>query len=173
MSRYAFQLPDLGEGTVSAEIVTWLVKPGDSVSEGQPIAEMSTEKAVVELPSPVTGKVISLAGAPGDAIAVGAELIAFEAGGGSASASAAPSVATEPSKPPAARPTEDATHVRASPATRRRAREAGIDLAKVAGSGPRGRIQPDDLNQALAAKAQPGSPEASGTEEIKVIGVRR
>src|SRR5476651_1565001 len=82
MSRYAFLLPDLGEGTVSAEIVSWLVKPGDRVKEGQPIAEMSTEKAVVELPSPVSGEVISVAGVPGDAIAVGAELIAFETGAG-------------------------------------------------------------------------------------------
>jgi 2-oxoisovalerate dehydrogenase E2 component (dihydrolipoyl transacylase) len=185
MSRYAFQLPDLGEGTVSAEIVAWLVKPGDSVSEGQPIAEMSTEKAVVELPSPVTGKVISLAGAPGDAIAVGAELIAFEAGGGTASsaAAAAPGVSfVEAHTAPA---NGDTTHVRASPATRRRAREAGIDLAKVAGSGPRGRIQPDDLDQALAGKTalrvpapapiqDPASLEdASATQEIKVIGVRR
>jgi 2-oxoisovalerate dehydrogenase E2 component (dihydrolipoyl transacylase) len=186
MSRYAFQLPDLGEGTVSAEIVAWLVKPGDSVSEGQPIAEMSTEKAVVELPSPVTGKVISLAGAPGDAIAVGAELIAFEAGGGTASsaaAAAAPIVGLAEAH--AAATNGDATQVRASPATRRRAREAGIDLAKVAGSGPRGRIQPDDLNQALAgnpplrapaaAPIQDPAPldDASDTQEIKVIGVRR
>jgi 2-oxoisovalerate dehydrogenase E2 component (dihydrolipoyl transacylase) len=185
MSRYAFQLPDLGEGTVSAEIVAWLVKPGDSVSEGQPIAEMSTEKAVVELPSPVTGKVISLAGAPGDAIAVGAELIAFEAGGSSASsaAAAAPSVSFAEARTAPAN--GDETHVRASPATRRRAREAGIDLAKVAGSGPRGRIQPDDLDQALAGKTalrvpapapiqDPASLEdASATQEIKVIGVRR
>src|SRR5580658_5249093 len=93
VSRYAFQLPDLGEGTVSAEIVSWLVKPGDQVSEGQPIAEMSTEKAVVELPSPVTGKVISLAGAPGDAIAVGAELIAFEAGAAAVTSATAPAPA--------------------------------------------------------------------------------
>src|ERR1700677_875028 len=95
MSRYAFQLPDLGEGTVSAEIVAWLVKPGDSVSEGQPIAEMSTEKAVVELPSPVTGKVLSLAGGPGDEIAVGAELIAFEQGA-PAPGNAPPAVAARP-----------------------------------------------------------------------------
>jgi 2-oxoisovalerate dehydrogenase E2 component (dihydrolipoyl transacylase) len=178
MSRYAFQLPDLGEGTVSAEIVTWLVKPGDSVSEGQPIAEMSTEKAVVELPSPVTGKVISLGGAPGDAIAVGAELIAFEAGGSGSTASSAAAAAPSASlaEVHTASANGDATRVRASPATRRRAREAGIDLAKVAGSGPRGRIQPDDLNQALAGKTQLPAPiqeDASATQEIKVIGVRR
>jgi len=189
MSRYAFQLPDLGEGTVSAEIVSWLVKPGDRVNEGQPIAEMSTEKAVVELPSPVTGQVISLGGSPGDAIAVGAELIAFESG---AASTLAPSSATAAAATPAAlaaatakTPSSsaaangDASRVRASPATRRRAREAGIDLSTVSGSGPRGRIQPDDLKQALAPKVESRSPativpaDTAATEEIKVLGVRR
>jgi 2-oxoisovalerate dehydrogenase E2 component (dihydrolipoyl transacylase) len=202
MSRYGFQLPDLGEGTVSAEIVAWLVKPGDQVSEGQPIAEMSTEKAVVELPSPVTGKVISLAGAPGDEIAVGAELIAFEQGA-AANAGAAPTAASTPASGtaaaraiPAAKQAVSNGHdvqsetmrVRTSPATRRRAREAGIDLTQVEGTGPRGRIQPDDLVQALCARtsgtatrapapAPAPAPAATidgpATEEIKVIGVRR
>jgi len=189
MSRYAFQLPDLGEGTVSAEIVAWLVKPGDQVSEGQPIAEMSTEKAVVELPSPVTGQVISLGGAAGDEIAVGAELIAFEHGA-PVSVSAAPAAPSAPAAAVAAPPaaavnghdTAQAatTHVRTSPATRRRAREAGIDLARVTGTGPRGRIQPDDLSQALATQDPSRAPtsstvtmDAPATEEIKVIGVRR
>jgi 2-oxoisovalerate dehydrogenase E2 component (dihydrolipoyl transacylase) len=198
MSRYAFQLPDLGEGTVSAEIVNWLVKPGDQVNEGQPIAEMSTEKAVVELPSPVTGKVISLAGAPGDEIAVGAELIAFEQGTPAARSAATPAVAvatpaqSSPAAPTTAAVARPATpnghdrapgetmRVRTSPATRRRAREAGIDLTQVTATGPRGRIQPDDLNQALAARnpgQAPTLPAATmagpATEEIKVIGVRR
>ncbi len=179
MSRVSFQLPDLGEGTVSAEIVAWRVKPGDHVTEGQPIAEMATEKAVVELPSPVSGEVIALGGAPGDAVAVGAELIVFE----SAAPAAAPAAAT----PAAATP---AGPVRAAPATRRRAREAGIELTALTGSGPRGRILPSDLNRELAARshADPAPPTApappgpvparphgarTGTEEIKVIGVRR
>jgi len=180
MSRYVFRLPDLGEGTVSAEIVAWLVKPGDQVADGQPIAEMSTEKAVVELPSPVTGKVISLNGVPGDAIAVGNELIVFESADGAAAAvkSAAAPVPPEPPKPAA-----DASDVRASPATRRRAREAGIDLNEVNGSGPRGRIEPQDLESALKkpaaaniappAAARPPSEPGAATEEIKVLGVRR
>src|SRR5271163_2097236 len=177
MSRFVFRLPDLGEGTVSAEIVAWLVKPGDQVADGQPIAEMSTEKAVVELPSPVTGKVISLNGVPGDAIAVGNELIVFESADGAATAAAVKSAAApmqpEPPKPAAG-------EVRASPATRRRAREAGIDLNEVNGSGPRGRIEPHDLESALkkpaaATIAPPAVARAPGaaTEEIKVLGVRR
>jgi 2-oxoisovalerate dehydrogenase E2 component (dihydrolipoyl transacylase) len=197
VSRYAFRLPDLGEGTVSAEIVSWLVKPGDVVREGQPIAEMSTEKAVVELPSPVSGKVLSLGGVPGDAIAVGAELIAFESGGATEAATkakpkpdtaAASTVAAAPAatgvtatKSQVADTSRDTGRVRTSPATRRRAREAGIDLTSVQASGPRGRIQPGDLTQALAGRASGDAPAArpalrapdDGTEEIKVIGVRR
>jgi len=182
MSRYAFQLPDLGEGTVSAEIVSWLVKPGDRVMEGQPIAEMSTEKAVVELPSPVSGQVISLGGSPGDAIAVGAELIAFESGGAASTpvtaAPAAAVVAVGAPRPVAAAAADgDASRARASPATRRRAREAGIDLSQVSGSGPRGRIQPQDLNRSVQARGAPLAVPTTGTggetEEIKVLGVRR
>ncbi|HEX9140131.1 MAG TPA: dihydrolipoamide acetyltransferase family protein [Steroidobacteraceae bacterium] len=182
MSRFVFRLPDLGEGTVSAEIVAWLVKPGDQVADGQPIAEMSTEKAVVELPSPVTGKVISLNGVPGDAIAVGNELIVFESADGAATAPAVKSAAA-PVQPEQPKPAADANEVRASPATRRRAREAGIDLSEVNGSGPRGRIEPQDLESALKkpaaatiappAVARAPSVPGAATEEIKVLGVRR
>jgi 2-oxoisovalerate dehydrogenase E2 component (dihydrolipoyl transacylase) len=181
MSRFVFRLPDLGEGTVSAEIVAWLVKPGDQVADGQPIAEMSTEKAVVELPSPVTGKVISLNGVPGDAIAVGNELIVFESADGAATAAIKSAAAPVPPEPP--KPAAAAGEVRASPATRRRAREAGIDLNEVNGSGPRGRIEPQDLEPALKAPAaatiappavaRPPSGPGAATEEIKVLGVRR
>ena len=78
MSRYVFKLPDLGEGTVSAEIVAWHVKPGDVVEEEAVIVEVMTDKASVEVPAPVSGRVLSTSGAPGDMVAVGAELIVFE-----------------------------------------------------------------------------------------------
>ena len=78
MSRHVVKLPDLGEGTVSSEIVAWRVKVGDMITEDQPMVEMATDKAVVEMPAPVAGKVVSLAGEPGDHIAVGAELIVLE-----------------------------------------------------------------------------------------------
>ncbi|MBM5812753.1 MAG: 2-oxo acid dehydrogenase subunit E2, partial [Gammaproteobacteria bacterium] len=78
MSRYVFRMPDLGEGTVEAELVEWKVAIGDPVSEEQIIAEVMTDKAAVEVPSPVTGRVVALTGAPGDMIPVGAELIVFE-----------------------------------------------------------------------------------------------
>ncbi len=78
MSRHVFKLPDLGEGTVSAEVVNWLVKPGDVLKEDQPLVEMSTDKAVVEIPAPVSGRVLTISGKPGDVIAVGAELATFD-----------------------------------------------------------------------------------------------
>ena len=78
MSRYVFKLPDLGEGTVSAEIVGWRVQPGDTVAEEQVLVEVMTEKAAVEVPSPVSGKVISTTGRPGEMVAVGSELIVLE-----------------------------------------------------------------------------------------------
>src|SRR6201990_3694115 len=78
VSRYVFKLPDLGEGTVEAEIVGWKVKPGDVVAEDDVIVEVMTDKAAVELPAPVAGKVVSTTGTPGDLVPVGSELIVFE-----------------------------------------------------------------------------------------------
>ena len=91
MSRYVFKMPDLGEGTVSAEVVEWKVKVGDSVTEDQVIAEVMTDKAAVEIPSPVTGRVVSITGQPGEMVAVGSELIAFDTSGAAPAAPAAAS----------------------------------------------------------------------------------
>ena len=201
MSRHVFKLPDLGEGTVSAEVVAWLVKPGDVLKEDQPLVEMSTDKAVVEIPAPVSGRVLTISGKPGDVIAVGAELATFDtADTGGAKAPAAPTTsaagpaataaASKPGSPPAAHAAThagDATQVRTSPATRRRAQEAGLDLAALAGSGSSGRIMPEDLQAALTARATGGpapaavaaataaTPPAAAAEiqEIPVIGIRR
>ncbi len=89
MSRYVFKLPDLGEGTVEAEIVNWRVKPGDSVAEDDVVVEVMTEKAAVEVPAPVSGRVLSTTGAPGDMVPVGAELIVLETQPGTAAGEAA------------------------------------------------------------------------------------
>ena len=198
MSRHVVKLPDLGEGTVSSEIVAWHVKVGDRVAEDQPMVEMSTDKAVVEMPAPVSGRVVSLGGQPGDHIAVGAELIVLEtAEGAAAEKSEAPAAPKEKAPgshlslvPPPAQaappPTAPRTgRVLASPATRRRARESGIDLATVVGSGRDGRIQRQDLDAAIK-QAQQGAPGAAArgaggpnrqprteTEEIRILGVRR
>ncbi|NBX58391.1 MAG: 2-oxo acid dehydrogenase subunit E2, partial [Gammaproteobacteria bacterium] len=160
MTRHVMRLPDLGEGTVSAEVIAWKVKPGDVVREDSPLVEMSTDKAVVEVPSPVTGQVISITGNPGDVIAVGAELVVFEIEAKTASSAvsvpAAPAATTTNAKATAQTSSADSPkasvavsakvsasgaavssdRVMASPATRRRAFEAGIDLATVSGSGP-------------------------------------
>ena len=180
MSRYVFKMPDLGEGTVSAEVVEWKVKVGDVVTEDQIIAEVMTDKAAVEIPAPVSGQVLSITGQPGDMVAVGAELIAFETGDGAAAtapaASAAPAPA--PSAPSAPETASTSTRVMASPATRRKAHAAGIDLTTVSGSGPGGRISAQDLESVINGSGdtliRPALRTArEGTEEIKIIGLRR
>ena len=161
MSRYVFKMPDLGEGTVSAEVVEWKVKVGDTVTEDQIIAEVMTDKAAVEIPAPVSGRVVSLTGQPGDMVAVGAELIAFDTSGAApAEPASAPKPAAGPARDAAAprsrrrhlRPGASgpaaSTRVMASPATRRKAHVAGVDLASVsrlrarAGAFPRSTSSP-------------------------------
>jgi 2-oxoisovalerate dehydrogenase E2 component (dihydrolipoyl transacylase) len=191
MSRYVFKMPDLGEGTVTAEVVEWKVKVGDSVTEDQVIAEVMTDKAAVEIPSPVTGRVVSITGQPGEMVAVGAELIAFDTSGAAPAepAAASPQQASAPAATPAAAPKPQAaaatapaaapgSRVMASPATRRKAHVAGVDLASVAGSGPGGRISAQDLESVIAGKGSAAARPAAfaarkGVEEIKIIGVRR
>src|ERR1700685_3581753 len=105
MSRYVFKLPDLGEGAVEAEIVAWRVAAGEEVQEDQPLVEMLTQKATVEVPAPVAGRVLSTTGTPGERVAVGAELAVFETSGGAAGATAPPAATPEksaPAAPPAA-----------------------------------------------------------------------
>jgi 2-oxoisovalerate dehydrogenase E2 component (dihydrolipoyl transacylase) len=197
MSRHVVKLPDLGEGTVSSEIVAWHVKIGDRVAEDQPMVEMSTDKAVVEMPAPVAGRVVSLGGQPGDHIAVGAELIVLETAEGAAAEKSEPAKKEEAPAPkekpagshlslvpPPAQRAPRTGRVLASPATRRRARESGIDLATVVGSGRDGRIQRQDLDAAINDRTRERTPGAAArgglqrqprteTEEIRILGVRR
>ena len=188
MTRFVMRVPDLGEGSVSAEVIAWKVAAGDTVREDAPLVELSTDKAVVEVPSPVSGVVVAVSGKPGDTLAVGSELAVFEVEGaleGQGVPNAAPSARPTPpalTAPPArsvpaappvaaaslAPATQDSllpARVMASPATRRRAAETGLDLARVQGTGPGGRIVEADLE-----RAQHGTP---GITEIPVIGVRR
>jgi 2-oxoisovalerate dehydrogenase E2 component (dihydrolipoyl transacylase) len=158
-------MPDLGEGTVEAEIVAWHTKPGDLVEEDQVIVEVMTDKAAVEVPAPVGGRVVSISGEPGDKVAVGSPLIVFDVEAAAALAVAAPAAARDA---PEALPQGSSGRVKASPANRRRAYEAGIDLTSIAGSGPGGRILTGDL---LAVGGR--SAALPDTTEIKVIGVRR
>ena len=210
MSDFVFKLPDLGEGTVEAEIVEWHVSVGDIVKEDDVIVDVMTDKANVEVPAPVSGTVKRINGEPGDQIAVGAELITIATAtadpvpgtdapsGSEQSQSTAPAMATEATPAPqlettaAVNDTTATENIRASepntpanpdrtvmtsPAIRRRAKEAGIDLSTIQGSGPRGRILRRDLEQATAGPGSAALPLAAGSidavEEIKVIGVRR
>ena len=198
MSEFVFKMPDLGEGTVDAEIVAWHTKPGDVVNEDQLIVEVMTDKAAVEVPAPVSGRVVSISGAPGDKVAVGAPLIVFDLDGSATpAATTAPAATAAPTATAALATPQTAAapvlvraaaqaaparqgRVMASPANRRRAREAGIDLTTVAGSGPGGRILREDLAAAgtaaasRLAPAQPAESQVSAeTSEIKVIGLRR
>jgi len=192
MSEYVFKLPDLGEGMVESEISEWFIKVGDQVTEEDVVGTMLTDKAAVELSSPVSGKVIKLGGEPGDIVAVGAALVVFDVDGdasadvGGASATAdvgAASAAThaaEPTEPVAAKaaPTGQG-RVATSPAVRRRAKETGIDLHDIPGTGAGGRITRKDFEAYLTttvggASAPTVAAEAAPTsKEIKVIGLRR
>jgi len=156
MARVEFALPDVGEGLEEGEIVSWLVGPGDAVVRDQPLVEVQTDKALVELPSPVAGQVVSLAFAAGDIVKVGQVLVVLEDGGDPAPVSGAAPAASEPRQPATGgRP-------KAAPAVRKLALDRGVDLAAVAGTGPGGRILASDVEAATAA-AQTGVPDQGMT----------
>ncbi|MBA3999542.1 2-oxo acid dehydrogenase subunit E2 [Brevundimonas sp.] len=199
-----FKLPDVGEGTAEAELVAWHVKVGDAVEEDQILAEVMTDKATVEITSPYAGTVAVLHGEPGQALAVGGPLVSFAGEGGSAEAAApvaapAPSAAKSApapqkaaSKPPAPQPAPARDTVArqaqtpgvrplASPAVRQRARDLGVELQFVPGSGPGGRIEHGDLDAFLSGGSAPAVASsggslyaaAEGTTETRIIGLRR
>ena len=182
MSEHVFKLPDLGEGTVESEIAEWYIKVGDQVAEEDVVATMMTDKAAVELSSPVSGRVLSLAGDAGDVVAVGAPLVIFETGNGAGATKAPQAAPPKAETPSATEPTPPAPTAKSgkaitSPAVRRRAKEAGIDLTLVPGSGAGGRILRKDLDaylsQQLPSTRTIVPDEPGGTTEIKVIGLRR
>jgi len=210
MGDYVFKLPDIGEGVVEGEIVAWHVKVGDSIKEDDQIVDIMTDKATVTIPSPTGGIVTELSGEVGDMIAVGSALVTFSTDGSSsnnqAQNSPEPEVTLEPVieeekkpepiakeiKKPAPKPVEliteskivassgGNTRILASPAVRRRARDAELDLSVVSGSGPAGRIRHADLDAYIAAGGTvTGAPPTSystkrtDTNEIKVVGLRR
>jgi 2-oxoisovalerate dehydrogenase E2 component (dihydrolipoyl transacylase) len=200
MSEYIFKLPDLGEGTVESEISEWFIKVGDLIEEETIVGTVMTDKAAVEVSSPVTGKVIKLAGEPGDVIAVGAPLVVFDVSGDApASGEEEPAKEDEAGEPASAdqaqteeaavteavqaeaepvEPVEGRKRVMTSPAIRRRARDTGVDLAAVPGSGPGGRILRKDFDSYLKSRAtgalviEPVTPSTK-VKETKIIGVRR
>ena len=199
MGRFTFRLPDMGEGTAEAEIVAWHVAVGDRVEEDQPLVDVMTDKATVEITSPVVGRVVERRGKPGEMFAVGGPLLEFDteatpaeadpvvpnpSGQRNVEAREAPPTTpaidrlqAAPSEKPAVAPAffhSDDQRVLTSPAIRRRAREAGVDLRQVQGSGAEGRVTREDFDAHLQqpkAAATPSSPDE--ITEVKVIGLRR
>ena len=183
MGQYLFRLPDIGEGVAEAEITAWHVKPGDHIQEDAPLLDVMTDKATVDMTSPVEGTITALHGDVGSMAPVGSVLVEMEVAGEKSTAPAA-KLAMSAEKPPAEKEVArdarsgDVGHVdqvvnpdpAASPATRRRAMEWGIKLEDVRGTGPRGRILTEDLERHRSAKSAPPRGEI---EEIKLIGMRR
>ncbi len=217
MGEYVIKLPDVGEGVAEAELVEWHVKVGDPVREDMVLAAVMTDKATVEIPSPVDGEVLWLGAEVGDTVAIGSPIVRLQAAGeGNAAASGsseagkksaersaakqapaagpATDAATLLAEPPAGQPPDisgrpapatrsgaprrEGEKPLASPAVRLRAKEAGIDLRQVAGSGPAGRIGHEDIDAFLrrgpqAARPAGGMTRNEAVEEIKVVGLRR
>ncbi len=201
MSVHVIRMPDLGEGIAEVELVAWHVQPGDQVVEDQVLCDVMTDKASVEIPCSVAGRVVALGGEVGQLLAVGAELIRIEGDQAEAPAvpspstaaaaaqvtapavapAIAPAAATAPVPVPAASPSQAAraaspspAHVLAAPAVRARAQALGIALSELQGSGPEGRILHADLDRARpTARGEPQGQATDATHEVKLIGLRR
>ncbi|MHC0054695.1 dihydrolipoamide acetyltransferase family protein [Actibacterium sp. D379-3] len=207
MGRYLFRMPDVGEGVAEAEIVVWYIDVGDEIAEDQTMVDVMTDKATVDMTSPVAGKVIALHGEVGEMVAVGAALVELEVEGEGNAADApepapkqvsapTPEKAPEPAAKPAPAPAATSAPAKpaaapaavarmralgdeplAAPATRHRAYELGIPLQFVPGTGPGGRITPDDLDAYIAsggaAAVSSGPVRRTAVNEQKVIGLRR
>jgi 2-oxoisovalerate dehydrogenase E2 component (dihydrolipoyl transacylase) len=185
LAQRVVKLPDIGEGTTQAEIVGWLVKIGDTVDEEDPLAEVMTDKATVEIPSPVAGTVVALNGKVGEKLAVGSDLVVLETetaeGVATAPAPHPPTPAAQVPPSPRSRGEgqgeDQVAKPLAAPAVRNRARELGVDLQLITGTGPEGRITHSDvLAYAEARKSEmPAAPAAQRdeVEDILVTGLRR
>jgi len=170
---FEFKLPDVGEGVAEGTLENWLVEVGDVVTEDTPLAEVETDKALVEVPAPVDGTITELPWGPGDVIPVGETFVVFEVEG-----EEEPDVEAEPASEPGSETggevgdgTADQVEagsgrVFAAPSTRRLARELGVDLSAIDGTGPGGRITDADVR--AAAESEPAEPEpaseGAGTE---------
>ena len=214
MGEHVIKLPDVGEGVAEAELVEWMVEIGANVLEDQVLASVMTDKATVEIPSPVEGKILWRGGSPGDVLAVGSPLIRLEVDGagnvkpGDEAPAPAPKKETpkaeakpepKPEKienkpapksekpksngaaaaPVSAMPRGEGEKPLASPAVRKRANEAGVDLRRVPGSGPAGRITHEDLDAFFASDGEIAISGVGGLRknmavtEVPMIGLRR
>jgi 2-oxoglutarate dehydrogenase complex dihydrolipoamide succinyltransferase (E2) component len=174
---FEFRLPDIGEGIHEGEIVKWLVKEGDIVREDQPMVEVMTDKATVEIPAPRAGKILKLNAKEGETVKVGSVLVIIEELGEAKPepkrevveappqrepepvAAAVSTTATTVAAPPPPSPTAaPAQRVLATPATRKLARELGVDIAQIRGTGPGGRVTDEDVRRFAAARTAPQPP---------------
>jgi pyruvate/2-oxoglutarate dehydrogenase complex dihydrolipoamide acyltransferase (E2) component len=188
-----FRLPELGEGVYEAELVSWLVKPGDSVKRGQLLMEVLTDKATMEVPAPFSGSITKLDAEPGQMLKVGQAVLSYEGSGqpgaiaadgkGDSQPAVTASAFPDRVRPEraAAPPVTVARGVRAAPSVRYLARKLGVDLNNVAGSGPGGRILIDDLSSVVQRSSEvvkrpstdvPVEVGRPGTK-VKLQGVRR
>ncbi len=190
---FEFHLPDIGEGVAEGEVVKWLVKEGAEVKENEPIVEIMTDKVNVEIPSPKKGTVLKLMAKEGEVVKVGQILLVIGEKGEQVAASASPPpTARAPTTPPAAKtetimPTPSVPlaapkkpqEILATPATRKLARDLGVDLSQVQGTGPSGRITDADVQQfkrsetRTATVSVSASGKIAGEERIPLRGIRR
>ena len=184
MADQVFYVPDLGEGLTEAQVVSWKVQEGSQVNVNDPLCEVETAKAVVVVPSPWAGIVRRLHARPGESVPVGSPLITIAA---AAEATEEPSGGVLVGYGPQARPepgarrrsrvvapsTVSADDVRAAPFVRQLAREKGVDLAKVTGTGPAGRITRADVEAAAQAAIAAPRASAPGDERVSVVGIRK
>ena len=193
MADQTFRLPDLGEGLTEAQLVSWRVEEGARIEVNAPLADVETAKAVVVIPSPYAGVVQKLHAKPGQTVAVGAPLITIAAEGAAAAVEPRPAEADEaapstlvgygPGGPQAGvrrRPrvsagaSGDAMEARAAPFVRQLAKDKGVDLASITGTGPGGRITKADVEGAGSSPArEPAVPSADGERRISVVGIRK
>lgn len=159
-----FRLPDLGEGLQDAEIVAWHVSPGDHVVADQPLVSVETAKAVVEIPSPQSGRIAAVHGEPGDVIDIGAELVDYEDKAGEQSETVVGELPHEDKGEPVAASlapkAKPSRAIKASPAVRKLAHELGVDLADLAGSGPGGSLTAEDVRASAAGPSPFAGAEA-------------
>jgi pyruvate dehydrogenase E2 component (dihydrolipoamide acetyltransferase) len=168
-----FKFPDVGEGTTEGTLVKWLVKEGDTIKADQPIAEIETDKAVVEIPAPRAGVILKLFGKPGETVKVGSVLAQIGDAGERAGMSVTPTPspagipaapaksASKPTIVSSAPSTAPAGSVLATPATRQLARQMGVDLSKIKGTGPGGRISDEDVKRAATLGNISSSPSTT------------
>jgi pyruvate/2-oxoglutarate dehydrogenase complex dihydrolipoamide acyltransferase (E2) component len=167
---HSFKLPDLGEGLTEGEVARWLVAEGQELAEDDPLVEIQTDKATVEIPSPYAGTVLRIVVAEGEIAPVGAVLVVIGARGEAVPGEEPPETARLTTSPAARRPAPGdsaAGRIAATPLVRKVAQDLGVDLAAIAGTGPGGRTTEDDVRAAVSG-ASPGE----GRRE-KLRGVRR